>query len=69
MKSNVLFDKSFHSANFSLKAGIRLVSARIMNCKDLHVKTRADLSIVSASSTLSPQTTTQIVTSPVIDGG
>lgn len=69
MKSNVLFDMSFHSVSFSLNAGIILVSARTMNCKGLLVKTNADLSIVRDSSNLSPHTTTHIVTSPVIGGG
>jgi len=66
-KSKVLLDMSRHSDSFSLKAGIKFCSASIMNCSGLLVKTSADFSIVRASCSLSPHTTTHIVTS-LVDG-
>ncbi|KYN40621.1 hypothetical protein ALC56_04930 [Trachymyrmex septentrionalis] len=66
-KSKVLLDMSRHSDNFSLKAGIKFCSASIINCSGLLVKTSADFSIVRASCSLSPHTTTHIVTS-FVDG-
>ncbi|KYQ55995.1 hypothetical protein ALC60_05111 [Trachymyrmex zeteki] len=66
-KSKVLLEMSRHSDSFSLKAGIRSCSASIMNCSGLLAKTRADFSMVRASCSLSPHTTTHIVTS-LVDG-